>query len=130
MKSRRADDFNFEAVRAMAVNYCDGNLFASILLYPIMAVKGAASAGAGWMSLAFAPAGLAIGIAVVYFGRPIVYAILRFGIEHCGKIKNGWLKQFSFAPFALLYLILPWVFIGLGSLAALFGSDWLARQVF
>lgn len=99
----------------MAVNYCDGfMLIGAMPLYPFYAAKGAAHEGAGWFSVGFAPIGLVIGIGAAWIGRPVVYAVLKFGIDRCETIHSTWLQQCLFAPFAAWYLIAPWCFIGGG----------------
>jgi hypothetical protein len=115
----------------MAVNYCDGFMFMSVpTVYPIYAVKGAVSSGAGWFSLAFVPVGLAIGVAIVWVGRPVVYAVVGFGGKRCEKVRPEWLQRGLFLPFFIWYLIAPWVFIGLGVFASWFASGWLAKHIF
>jgi hypothetical protein len=114
----------------MAVNHADGTLFVSIVFYPIAAAAGAAHAGAGWFSILFIPAGLALGAGIIAVGRPLVYAITGFGLSRGSKIPKGWLQQIFFAPFFLLYMILPLVIVW-GSVAGIwFGSIWITRHIF
>jgi hypothetical protein len=56
----------------MAVNHADGTMFVSIVFYPIAAAITAAHAGAGWFTVLFIPASLAVGVAVIYAGRKII----------------------------------------------------------
>lgn len=115
----------------MSVNYCDGFMFASVpAIYPYYAANGAASAGAGWASLTFAPVGLAIGIGAVCFGRPVVYAVMKLGMDHCEAIRRKWLKECLFLPFAIWYFLAPWCFIGSGAWASYSLCEWAAARIF
>ncbi len=112
----------------MAVNHCDGLMFASVpTVYPIFAAMGAASAGAHWSSVAFAPIGLAIGVATVWAGRPIVYSVVGFGHKRCEGIRPEWLQGILGLPFFLWYLLTPLAFIGLGTWASYSSSALLAK---
>src|ERR1700728_4823766 len=91
----------------MAVNHADGMLFVSIIYYPIAAGVAAAHAGAGGFAVLFIPAGLAFGALVIYVGRKLVYSITGFALSRAAKLPKGWIQQVLFAPFFLLYMILP-----------------------
>jgi hypothetical protein len=112
----------------MAVNHADGQLFGSIPLYPIAAGVGAAQAGAGWFTILFVPAGLALGIAACFAGRGLVYSITGFAFHHCSKIRNGVLQGIAFTPFFILYLLLPAAINTMGVLGMWAGCFWLVRH--
>jgi hypothetical protein len=114
----------------MAVNHADGMLFVSTVLYPIAAGMGAADAGARWLMVLFIPAGLAVGIGIVYVGRKLIYAITGFGLNATKRIHKGWLQQVFFAPFFIFYLFTPLAIIAGGVLGIRFGSYWLVGHLF
>ena len=112
----------------MPVNHADGQLILSVPLYPIAAGVSAAHAGAGWFTILFIPAGLAIGLGICRFGRPLVYAVTGFGLSRSSKIHNRALQTVVFLPFFLLYMILP-VAMACGGLVGVWtGTAWLVRH--
>ena len=112
----------------MAVNHADGTMFVSIVFYPIAAAITAAHAGAGWFTVLFKPASLAVGVAVIYAGRKIIYSMMDFGMSRVSKAPKGWLQQVVAAPMMLLYIILPYAIVWAGVSATWFGSIWLVKH--
>jgi hypothetical protein len=113
----------------MAINHADGTMISSLLLYPVAAGIGAARAGAGWWTILFVPAGLAIGVGVVYLGRKLVYLITGLGLNGASGTSKGWFKQIFFLPFLLLYIVLP-IAIAYGGIVGVWaGSGWVARHL-
>ena len=113
----------------MAVNLVDGTMFVSIVFYPIAAGVGAAHAGAGWFTVLFIPVGLAAGLGINHVGRGLVYLITGFGLSCTSKLPKGWIQDVFFAPFGLLYIILPYAIIWAGVVGIWSGSVWLARYI-
>ena len=112
----------------MAVNHADGTMLISLPFYPIAAAIGAAGAGAGWFSLLFIPAGLAIGMGLIYLGRKMVYSIVGYGLRRASKLPNTWIRQIFFAPFFLLYFILPLANVSAGVFGLCIASSWVVEQ--
>jgi hypothetical protein len=113
----------------MAINYADGTMFTSIVFYPIAAGLGARSAGAGWFTPLFIVAGVAFGVVVIYVGRKIIYGILEFGMRRTSSISPGRFQQIAVSPLVILYVVLPFVFIGGGIFGTWLGSIWLVRHI-
>lgn len=112
----------------MAVNHADGTMFVSVIFYPIAATKAALSAGAGWWALLFIPAGLAVGVAIAYLGRKLIYAIMRPVMESGLERSKSWVQWILDAPLFLLYIILPYAIVGAGVWSTWLGSIWLVRH--
>jgi hypothetical protein len=112
----------------MAVNHADGTLILSVLFYPVAAVIGAASAGAGWLAFFFIPMGLVAGGAVAYASRKFIYGILGFAMNRASKVSPGWVKQMVALPVMILYLLLPYAFVWTGVLDTWYGSIWLVQH--
>jgi hypothetical protein len=113
----------------MAVNHADGTMFVSVLFYPIAAAIAAAHSGAGWFTVLFIPAGLAIGIGVCYMGRKLIYSLVGFGLSRTSKTSKSWIQQVAFAPFFVLYMILPYAIGWAGISGTWFGSIWLVKHM-
>ena len=111
----------------MAINHGDGAMFTSIVFYPIAAGVGARSAGAGWFTPLFVVAGVAFGVVVIYVGRKIIYGVLDCGLRRSSSISTGWIQQIAAVPLMILYVVLPFVFIGGGIFGTWRGSMWLVR---
>ena len=62
----------------MAVNHVDGTLLCSVILFPVAAVVGAVSAGAGGLAVFFIPISLPVGCAVAYAGRKTIYGMMNW----------------------------------------------------
>lgn len=113
----------------MAVNHADGMIFTSVIFCPIAAAVGAAHAGAGWLTILFIPVGLAAGVGIIYVGGKLVYAITGFGLSRASKMPQSWIQQVFFAPFFLLYMILPLAILWAGVFGIWAGSIWVVRHV-
>jgi len=114
----------------MAVNHADGTLIFSVVLYPVAAGIGAAQAGAGLWTVLFVPAGLAVGIGIVYVSRLLIYSIIGFGMKRGDAISQSWLRWMFSIPFFLLYLLLPVAIVCAGIMGVGTGSAWLAKRLF
>jgi hypothetical protein len=99
----------------MAVNHADGTMFVSVIFYPIAATKAALSVGAGWWALLFIPTGLAVGVAIAYVGRKLIYVMMRPVMESRRlKRSKGWVQWIVGGPVVLLYIMLPYAIVGAG----------------
>jgi hypothetical protein len=114
----------------MAVNHADGILIFSVVLYPVAGAIGAVHGGAGAWTILFVPAGLAVGIGIVYVGRRAVYSITGFGLKRGAAISRNWLRWIFSVPFFLLYMILPPAIACAGIVGVGAGSEWLAGHLF
>jgi hypothetical protein len=63
---------------------------------------------------------------VIRIGRPLVCSITGFDYSRTSRIRKSWVRQMAFAPFFLIYVVLPLVIMCAGLAATLFGSIWLA----
>jgi hypothetical protein len=113
----------------MAVNHADGMLFTAVIFCPIAAGVGAVHAGVPWLIPLFVPIGLAVGVGIIYVGRPIVYAITGFGLSRAKKISASWVQQLFFVPFFILYMVLPLAILWSGVFGVWAGSIWVARHI-
>jgi hypothetical protein len=114
----------------MAVNHADGTLIFSVVLYPVAAAIGAVHGGAGAWTILFVPAGLAVGIGILYVGRRAVYSITGFGFKQSATISRSWIRGIFSVPFFLLYMILPAAIACAGIVGVGAGSEWLAGRLF
>ena len=101
-------------------------MFVSVLFFPVAAAVGAHSAGAGWFTALFVPFGLAIGCAVAYAGRKLIYGVLGFAM----KTPKGWMQHVVSVPVMILYIILPYAIVWIGVLDTWYGSIWLVKHIF
>jgi hypothetical protein len=113
----------------MAVNHADGTMFVSVVFFPIAAAVAASRAGAGWFTILFVPAGLAVGIGVIYVGRKFVYAITGFALSRVENLPDTWIQQVAIAPFFLSYLILPYAIVWAGVFGTWVASIWLVKHL-
>ena len=112
----------------MAVNHADGTLFISVLLYPIAATLGAVHAGAKWSAPLFIPAGLGVGVLVVFASRRLLYAVMGRLLRSTLLQGEHWWREWIIGPpLLLLYLIYPYVVVGLGLYVTLYGSIWAVK---
>jgi hypothetical protein len=116
-------------VSFMAVNHADGQLIFAVPLYPLAAGVAAFHAGAGWFTILFIPVGLAIGLGVCRFGRPVVYSIMAFGLSRSSRAHSRGIQTMVVLPFFVLYMILPIAFAWGGLAGVWAGSVWLIRHL-
>ena len=112
----------------MAVNYADGFMFASIVMYPIIAGKAALSQGFSWLMLLFLPLSICIGIVVIYLGRKLTYGILGPCVKRIERM-TVWIQYILGTPLLLLYFVLPLAITGAGLYCTWIGSMWLVQNI-
>src|SRR5690242_20340773 len=113
----------------MPVNYADGMFFGSVLLYPVVAARGAVSNGHAWAAVLVAPVGLALGLVVTHFGRQLLYLGMGPVLKY-GETRNRWIQAVLGLPLFGLYVVLPMVIVGAGLYATNWSSSWLVRHLF
>ena len=113
----------------MAVNHADGTLFSSVLLYPGVATAAAVLMGAKWFACFFIPAGLVIGVLFTFCARRALYAAMDRLFDGNAEDETGWRLWIIWPTLMLLYVIFPYLVIGVGLYATWQGSIWLVNIV-
>jgi hypothetical protein len=113
----------------MPVNYADGTMFSSIVLYPIVAANAAISAHAGWFTIGLVAASLPVGFAVIATGRKLLYSILDPCMRALPDERHRWLQWIIGGPLLLAYILLPLAFTASGLCGVWLGTTWLVQHV-
>jgi hypothetical protein len=106
----------------MAINHADGTTLGALICCPIVAGVAAASAQAGWFTVVFVAAGLAVGVAVAYAVRKVAYLTLEAALSVKTRPWGGWV-------FGVAYIILPSAVMASGGISTWLGTLWLVRHV-
>ena len=110
----------------MAINHADGTMFVSIVFYPAVAGKAAVSAGAGWFAVLFVIGGIAIGAAVIWLGRILIYAVMDLVPD---SDLVGWKEWVFGVPLSGFWMLAPLAITAAGLGATWLGTTWLASRM-
>ena len=114
----------------MAVNYADGMLFGSVLIYPCTATYTAYHAGVRGMLPCFFAVGLLTGIYYVAVSRALLYLGLDFYLQLTTSLdESRWKAVAAGIPFMLFYLASPPAIIVAGMFLISRSSWWAASTL-
>jgi len=113
----------------MAVNHVDGQLFASLVAYPVIAAAASITRGASLLAIPAALIGFAVGLGFVTVGRWLIYTLFERVVGPPGRTHSHLYQWLIAGPVCILYLVWPWLITAAGFYSTWFGILWLVGQL-